>query len=36
MHVLMISPGYPQEISYFTRALAWAGARVLGVSDQPE
>lgn len=36
MHVLMISPGYPHEIPYFTRALAWAGARVLGVSDQPE
>jgi hypothetical protein len=32
----MISPGYPQEIPYFTRALACAGARVLGVSDQPE
>ena len=36
MYVLMISPGYPQEIPYFTRALAHAGARVLGVSDQPE
>lgn len=36
MYVLMISPGYPQEIPYFTRALAWAGGRVLGVSDQPE
>jgi len=36
MYVLMISPGYPQEIPYFTRALARAGARVLGVSDQPE
>src|SRR5215212_9286953 len=36
MHVLMISPGYPVEIPYFTRALACAGARVLGVSDQPE
>ena len=36
MYVLMISPGYPQEIPYFTRALACAGARVLGVSDQPE
>jgi hypothetical protein len=35
MYVLMISPGYPLEIPYFTRALAWAGARVLGVSDQP-
>jgi len=32
----MISPGYPLEITYFTRALAWAGAKVLGVSDQPE
>ncbi len=36
MYVVMISPGYPQEIPYFTRALAEAGARVLGVSDQPE
>src|SRR5215213_4860378 len=36
MYVLMISPGYPPEIPYFTRALAQAGARVLGVSDQPE
>lgn len=36
MYVLMISPGYPQEIPYFTRALARARARVLGVSDQPE
>ena len=36
MNVLMISPGYPPEMPYFTRALAWAGARVLGVSDQPE
>jgi formate-dependent phosphoribosylglycinamide formyltransferase (GAR transformylase) len=36
MYVLMISPGYPLEMAYFTRALARAGARVLGVSDQPE
>ena len=36
MYVLMISPGYPLEIPYFTRALACAGARILGVSDQPE
>ena len=35
MYVLMISPGYPLEMAYFTRALACAGARVLGVSDQP-
>ncbi|HLL77416.1 MAG TPA: ATP-grasp domain-containing protein [Pyrinomonadaceae bacterium] len=36
MYVLLISPGYPHEMPYFTRALAWAGASVLGVSDQPE
>lgn len=36
MYVVMVSPGYPTEIPYFTRALAQAGARVLGVSDQPE
>lgn len=37
MHnVVMISPGFPSEMPYFTRALAQAGARVLGVSDQPE
>jgi biotin carboxylase len=36
MYVVMISPGYPLEITYFTRALAWAGAKVLGVSDQSE
>src|SRR5215218_7873620 len=36
MDVVMISPGYPPEIPYFTRALAQAGARILGVSDQPE
>jgi formate-dependent phosphoribosylglycinamide formyltransferase (GAR transformylase) len=36
MYVVMISPGYPVKIPYFTRALAETGARVLGVSDQPE
>ena len=36
MNVVMISPGYPSEIPYFTRALAQAGAQVLGVGDQPE
>lgn len=35
-NVVMISPGYPSEMPFFTRALAQAGARVLGVSDQPE
>ena len=36
MNVLMISPGYPTEMQYFTRGLARVGARVLGVGDQPE
>lgn len=31
----MISPGYPEEMPYFTRALAQSGARVIGVSDRP-
>jgi biotin carboxylase len=35
MHVLMISPGYPAEMAFFTRGLAAAGASVIGVGDQP-
>lgn len=35
MQVLMISPGYPPEMSLFTRALAAVGARVLGLGDGP-
>ncbi len=35
MQVLMISPGYPPEMAYFTRALAQTGARVLGLGDGP-
>ncbi len=35
MNILMISPGYPAEMTYFTRALAAVGARVIGVGDQP-
>jgi len=31
----MLSPGYPAEMAYFTRGLAAAGARVIGVGDQP-
>jgi hypothetical protein len=31
----MISPGYPVEMSYFTRGLAAVGATVIGVGDQP-
>ena len=34
-NVVMLSPGYPIEMSYFTRALAAVGATVIGVGDQP-
>ncbi len=34
-NVVMISPGYPREMSYFTRGLAAVGATVIGVGDQP-
>ncbi|WP_232662688.1 ATP-grasp domain-containing protein [Pseudonocardia sp. TRM90224] len=33
--VVMLSPGYPAEMAYFTRALASVGATVIGVGDQP-
>ncbi|HLU60447.1 MAG TPA: ATP-grasp domain-containing protein [Pseudonocardia sp.] len=33
--VVMLSPGFPAEMAYFTHALASAGARVIGVGDQP-
>jgi biotin carboxylase len=32
--VLMISPGYPAEMAFFTRGLAEAGASVIGLGDQ--
>jgi hypothetical protein len=31
----MLSPGFPAEMAYFTRALASVGARVIGIGDQP-
>ena len=34
MKVLMISPGFPADMPYFTRALAEVGAKVIGVGDQ--
>ncbi|HEX5993865.1 MAG TPA: hypothetical protein VFY84_01850 [Jiangellales bacterium] len=34
-NVVMISPGYPQEMAFFTRGLAAVGATVIGVGDQP-
>ncbi|MBC7932639.1 MAG: ATP-grasp domain-containing protein [Rubrivivax sp.] len=36
MNVLVISPGHPAEVQYFTRGLASVGAKILGVGDQPE
>jgi formate-dependent phosphoribosylglycinamide formyltransferase (GAR transformylase) len=35
MRVLMISPGFPAEMPFFTRGLAKAGAAVVGMGDQP-
>ena len=34
--VLFLSPGYPAEMPKFVRGLAQAGARVIGLGDQPE
>jgi hypothetical protein len=34
-NVVMLSPGYPQEMAWFTRGLAAVGATVIGVGDQP-
>ncbi|HVE98860.1 MAG TPA: ATP-grasp domain-containing protein [Mycobacteriales bacterium] len=35
MNVLLIAPGFPAEMPYFTRGLASTGARVIGLGDQP-
>jgi ATP-grasp domain len=35
VNIVMISPGYPVEMAYFTRALSAVGATVIGVGDQP-
>jgi ATP-grasp domain len=35
VNIVMISPGYPVEMAYFTRGLASVGATVIGVGDQP-
>jgi formate-dependent phosphoribosylglycinamide formyltransferase (GAR transformylase) len=34
MSVLMISPGYPAEMAFFTRGLGQVGASVIGLGDQ--
>ena len=36
MNVMMIAPGYPDEMPFFVRGLAHEGASVIGVGDQPE
>jgi hypothetical protein len=35
LNIVILSPGYPADMPEFTRGLAQAGARVLGVGDQP-
>ncbi len=35
MNVLLLSPGFPDEMSSFARGLAAVGARVFGVGEQP-
>ncbi|HSR70021.1 MAG TPA: ATP-grasp domain-containing protein [Acidobacteriota bacterium] len=35
MKVVMISPGFPAEMPFFTAGLAGCGAQVLGIGDQP-
>ncbi len=35
MNVIMLSPGFPLEMAFFTRALARVGANVIGIGDQP-
>lgn len=36
MNVMMIGPGYPDEMPFFVRGLALEGAQVIGIGDQPE
>ena len=36
MDVLLISPGFPPEMPWFTRGLAEVGAHVLAIGDQPK
>ena len=35
MNVLFLSPGFPDEMNWFTEGLAAVGARVFGVGEQP-
>ena len=36
MNVLMLSPGFPDEMPLFTEGLAAVGVRVIGIGEQPE
>jgi len=36
MNVIFLSPGFPQEMPFFTRGLSQAGAKVIGLGDQPQ
>ena len=36
MNVMMIAPGYPDEMPLFVRGFAREGAAVIGIGDQPE
>ena len=36
MNVLMLSPGFPAEMPFFTRGLKRVGANVIGIGDQPQ
>ena len=36
MNVLMLSPGFPEEMAHFTRGLSEVGVNVIGMGDQPQ
>lgn len=36
MNVVMLSPGFPVEMPFFTRGLSQVGVNVIGLGDQPE
>ena len=36
MNVLMMSPGFPAEMPFFTRGLARVGANAIGIGDQAQ
>ncbi len=36
MNILLIAPGFPSEMPFFTRGLARVGAQVIGLADSPQ